>query len=94
MSLTPTGGDETRLEFHRVVALPPGRYQVRYNVTSSWLKASGSVYADVEVPDLQRSVLALSGVALGRPNADDTAGSGTGAPTPDRADDGPRLLPE
>jgi VWFA-related protein len=74
LDLRPAGGDETRVDLHRRVALAPGRYQVRFNVTSALLRKTGSVYADLEVPDVTRSPLSLSGLVVGspvEPGADD-----------------------
>jgi VWFA-related protein len=65
VTVKPAGGDETRVDFQRHVALAPGRYQFRFNVQSTWMNQSGTVYADVEVPDPYRSPLALSGVMIG-----------------------------
>ena len=44
--------------------LPTGRYQMRVGVTSAQRKASGSVYADFDVPDFARDAVSMSGVAL------------------------------
>jgi hypothetical protein len=63
--LTP--GDERRHEIVRHLALAPGRYELRFNATSDVLDSSGSVYADVEVPDFSRSAISLSGIVLGGP---------------------------
>jgi VWFA-related protein len=70
VTVKPAGADETRVDFQRRVALAPGRYQFRFNVQSSWMNQSGTVYADVEVPDPYRSTLALSGIVIGAPAAD------------------------
>ena len=47
--------------------LPSGRYQLRAGVTSVRRQTSGSVYADLDVPDFSRDSLSLSGVALDDP---------------------------
>ncbi len=73
VTLQPAGGDETRLDIRRRIALAPGRYQLRLNVRSAWLNRGGSVYADLEVPDVARSALSLSGIVLGAPGAGDPA---------------------
>jgi VWFA-related protein len=49
-----------------VVAVAPGRYQVRVGVQSSLAGKAGSVYADVTVPDFARDPLSLGGVFLER----------------------------
>ncbi len=64
--LQPAGGtDEVHYDVRQTLTLTPGHHQIRFNVTSNRLKASGSVYADVEVPDFDRSPLSLSGLVLG-----------------------------
>lgn len=63
--LEPNGGDSVRHEFFQRLSLPPGRYQVRFNTHSAVLGASGSVYADLDVPDLTRPGLSLSSVVIG-----------------------------
>lgn len=64
VQLAPGGGDETRHDVIQTLALEPGRYQVRYHVQSTLLGKSGTVYADVDVPDFSRSALAMSGLAV------------------------------
>jgi hypothetical protein len=46
------------------VALLPGRYQVRAAVTNGTAGKTGSVYADLDVPDVTKDPLTLSGVVL------------------------------
>lgn len=62
--LEPGGGDETRHDRLERLTLDPGRYQIRYHVQSALLDASGTVFVDVDVPDLPRSTLALSGLLV------------------------------
>jgi VWFA-related protein len=62
--LEPGRGDETRHDIFQRLTLEPGRYQVRYHVQSNVLDASGTVFVDVDVPDLSRSALAVSGLLL------------------------------
>jgi len=76
VTVKPAGADETRVDFQRRIALLPGRYQLRFNVQSTWMNQSGTVYADVEVPDPYRSPLALSSIVIGSgatPQAGDPA---------------------
>lgn len=73
VTLQPAAGDETRVDVRRRIALAPGRYQLRLNVRSTSLNRSGSVYADLEVPDVARSPLSLSGIVLGTPRTADAA---------------------
>jgi VWFA-related protein len=67
------GSTDLRYELRQAVALAPGRYQIRYHVTSAVLERNGSVYTDVEVPDFTRPGLSVSGIILGTvpPVADD-----------------------
>lgn len=46
------------------LALPPGRYEIRIAAHRASDGLSGSVYADVEVPNFSRAPLSLSGVML------------------------------
>ena len=71
--LEPNGGNEVRREVIQRLALEPGRYQIRLNTQSALLQSSGTVYADLEVPDFARGALTLSGLAVAR--TDGAAGS-------------------
>ena len=76
-------GDEGRHEIVRGLTLQPGRYEIRVNASSALLDRSGSVYADLEVPDFTRSALSLSGLVLGFarvPSAEVTPSSVAAAP--------------
>jgi VWFA-related protein len=64
VQLQPGGGDEARHDLLQRLTLAPGRYQVRFHVQSALLRASGTVFADLDVPDFSRSPLALSGLAI------------------------------
>lgn len=68
--LQPRGGEETRHDILQVLTLSPGRHQVRFHVQSQLLKTTGTVYADIEVPNIARSPLALSGLFLAGPQPD------------------------
>ena len=57
--------EQMRFDVFARLALAPGRYQIRLNGTSATGNASGSVYADVEVPDFARSALTMTPVILG-----------------------------
>jgi VWFA-related protein len=46
------------------VDLPPGRYQIRFGAHDSAGGNVGSVLYDLEVPDFQKSVFSISGLAL------------------------------
>ena len=72
MALKPGTGDALRYDVLSRFALAPGRYQVRLNVHSALIDTSGSVYADVEVPDFARADLAASGIELGAKVPDDS----------------------
>jgi VWFA-related protein len=63
--LEPGAGDETRYDVWTRFTLPPGRHQIRFNATSRLADASGTVIADVEVPDFTRAGPSLSAIVLG-----------------------------
>ena len=65
------------------VDLAPGRYQLRAALTSARRGASGSVYADFDVPDFAREAVSLSGVVVARPSAGQGA-AGILSPTTNR----------
>jgi VWFA-related protein len=65
LALSPPTGDVLHYDVTAELTLPPGRYQIRLNGTSAALDRSGSVYADVDVPDLSRASVALTSVVLG-----------------------------
>ncbi len=65
--LTPETGDELRYDIQQQLTLPPGRHQIRLNATSKVIEKSGSVYAEVEVPDFTRSPVSTTGIVLGTP---------------------------
>ena len=56
--------DVARYEVLSHIDLPPGRYQLRLAAYSSTDRKSGSVYADVDVPDFANLPMSLSGVVL------------------------------
>jgi len=57
--------DSVRYDVFDTIVLAPGRYQLRLNARSQVLDRSGSVFADVEVPDFARSAVTISGITLG-----------------------------
>ena len=65
LTLTGTTGDELRYDLYQRLTLQPGRYSIRLNATSSAIDRSGSVYADIEVPDFTRPALSASAIILG-----------------------------
>jgi VWFA-related protein len=65
LTLEPQPSDEAEYNLLSRFDLAPGRYQVRLNVHSRVLDQGASVYADVEVPDVAKRPLSLSGVVLG-----------------------------
>lgn len=65
LTVSIPAGSAVRREIVDRLSLPPGRYQVRFNVSSAQLARSGTVRADVDVPAFDRSALTLSGVVLG-----------------------------
>jgi VWFA-related protein len=72
LTLVPSTGDELRYDLYWKLSLAPGRYQLRLNATSKAVDKSGTVYADIDVPDYTRAPLSLSAMVLG----------GKGAPVP------------
>jgi VWFA-related protein len=65
LTLQSTSGDELRYDVYQRLSLPPGRHTVRLNATSAALDRSGTVYADVEVPDFTRPAITASSIVLG-----------------------------
>ncbi len=66
LALPPATTDQLRYEVYQRLALAPGRYELRLNATSASLDRSGTVYADLEVPDFAHRNVALSNIVLGR----------------------------
>jgi VWFA-related protein len=64
VGLRPGATGEASLEILTRIDLKPGRYSLRLAAHSRSTSTSGSVYADVEVPDFAAAPLSLSGVAL------------------------------
>jgi VWFA-related protein len=65
VALMPTSGEDLRYDLLSRLTLAPGRYQLRLNATSRSIDKSGSVYADIDVPDFTRAPLSLSSIVLG-----------------------------
>jgi hypothetical protein len=65
LSLRPAGGDELRYDIFNRISLAPGRYELRYNATSTLLGRSASVYADIEVPDFTKAGVTMTPLVLG-----------------------------
>jgi VWFA-related protein len=62
--LVPTKGkDRARYDLLSSISLPPGRYSLRISATRSVDGVTGSLYADVEVPDFT-APLAASGIVV------------------------------
>ena len=74
--LEPGGGDEARHDLLQRLTLEPGQYQIRYHVQSTLLDARGTVFVDVDVPDLSRATLALSGLMVAASGASGTSHTG------------------
>ncbi|MEQ1911885.1 MAG: VWA domain-containing protein, partial [Vicinamibacterales bacterium] len=75
VALKPETFARVRTRGLRVLAqmdLPPGRYQVRMAAAESGAGKSGSVIADVEVPDFYKQPLAMSSLALTTTSAGET----------------------
>jgi len=65
LTLEPLSGDAQRYDVWSRFALPPGHYEVRFNASSRVADSSGSVYAQLDVPDLSRNGVIMSAVVLG-----------------------------
>jgi len=65
MNLARPPGDELRYDAYQRLTLAPGRHEIRLNAHSRALETSGSVFAEIEVPDFSRAPVTLSGIALG-----------------------------
>ena len=63
LSLASSGGD-VHVELLTRMDLKPGAYQLRLAVHDTAQNTSGSVYADVEVPDFGKAPVSISGVLL------------------------------
>ena len=63
--LRPSGTNEAKYELFSRLDLAPGRYAIRISAESLSLNQSGSVYADVVVPDFAKEPLSLSGAVIG-----------------------------
>ena len=68
LSLAPTGGD-VQVELLTRMDLKPGAYQLRLAAHDAAQNKSGSVYADVDVPDFGKAAVSLSGVLLSSSSA-------------------------
>jgi VWFA-related protein len=64
VGLRPGAVSDLRYGLLSSLTLRPGRYQLRLAATSSLLGKSGSVYAEIEVPDYSKAALSLSPVML------------------------------
>jgi hypothetical protein len=78
-TLEPASGDDLWYETTGNLALAPGRYEIRFEAHSDVADASGSVYAEVEVPEWRRCAFCASGLVLGQP-PDAPAGAGQALP--------------
>jgi VWFA-related protein len=72
ITIEETAGDEMRYEVFQKLTLAPGRYEIRLHATSALLIKSGTVFADLEVPDFTRAPVVMSGITLGRRPLPDT----------------------
>jgi hypothetical protein len=58
-----------RYEILQRLTLPPGRHEMRLNARSAAIGRDGCVFTMVDVPDIARAPVALSGIVLGTPPA-------------------------
>jgi VWFA-related protein len=56
--------EQTGIRILNRVDLPPGRYQIRFGAHDSAGGNVGSVLYDLDVPDFQKSVFSISGIAI------------------------------
>jgi VWFA-related protein len=84
------GGGESQYEVLSLLDLKPGRYLLRTSVQSTSRNKTGSVYADITIPNFRKDRVALSGVVIGASPAprsaprDALAGILTMVPTAER----------
>jgi VWFA-related protein len=69
LTLSPSGNPRdtptfVSYEVGEALEVPPGRYELRVSATSERMAKGGSVYLDLDVPDLRSSPVALGGIAL------------------------------
>ncbi len=64
LELGPNPSGEVKYEVLSRLDLKPGRYHLRMSAQSRAFGKSGSIYHDIEIPDLSKAPLALSGVVL------------------------------
>ena len=72
LNLRPDSYERVKANGLRVnsrVDLPPGRYQLRVGARESGAGDMGTVFYDLDVPDFERSPLAMSGLLLSAPSA-------------------------
>jgi VWFA-related protein len=69
LTLSPAGRPEdapssVSYQVGEALEVPPGHYELRVSATSERMVKGGSVYLDLDVPDLRSAAVALGGVAL------------------------------
>ena len=65
MTLVPTEDKgQARYDLLSEISLPPGRYELRLSAHRALDKLSGSLYADLEVPDFAKDPLSVSGLII------------------------------
>jgi len=63
-TLRPTEADALQYEVLAALRLKPGRYQLRLGAEIAENGLSGSIFADVDVPDFAKDPISMSGLAL------------------------------
>ena len=56
--------DDAKYEVLSKLELPPGRYNLRFAVSSVFRGKSGSVFEEIEIPDFNKEPLSMSGVVM------------------------------
>jgi len=59
-----TSSEEPRYDLLTELSLPPGQYELRISAHRGLDSVSGSIYADIEVPDFTNAPLSASGLLL------------------------------
>ena len=60
----PQPGGDAFFDLLATIALPPGRYEVRFGANLTPANLAGALFADLEVPDFVREPVSLSGVLM------------------------------
>jgi hypothetical protein len=73
VTLRPGASGLAEYEVLSRIDLKPGRYQLRIGASVGSLSTHGSVYYDIDVPDVSSSPIAMSGLVLSAPGGGEVA---------------------